>query len=317
VRVEKYADSLKGTWDEFVRASKNGTFLFIRDYMDYHRDRFQDHSLIVRDEKDKPIALLPANRKGNLLSSHDGLTYGGFVVDGRMALPLMTKAFEAVIQYLTEKGFRKLMYKTIPYIYHCLPSEEDRCCLFQTKGRCFRRDVLTVIDYHDRVDYQERRSRSIKKAMNHTLEVRETSDYEQFWEFLSENLFTRYGRKPVHTVEEIRLLASRFPDNIKLFASYKRNLMNAGAVLYLSRNVCHVQYNATHPRGKESGALDLLMDYLIRLHSLTHRYFDFGVSSEENGRYLNTGLVEYKEGFGGRTVVHDFYEVDLPVEAKE
>jgi hypothetical protein len=93
--------------------------------------------------------------------------------------------------------------------------------------------------------------------------------------------------------------------------------MCAGAVLYISRNVCHVQYNAAHPRGKESGALDLLTDYLIRLHSVTHRYFDFGVSTEENGQYLNTGLIEYKEGFGGRTVVHDFYELDLRAEGKE
>ena len=40
-------------------------------------------------------------------------------------------------------------------------------------------------------------------------------------------------------------------------------------------------------------------------------YFDFGISTEENGRVLNSGLIDQKEGFGARGVVHDHYELDI------
>ena len=46
-----------------MKVSKNGTFLFLRAYMDYHSDRFHDHSLMFHNEKGKLIAVLPANIK--------------------------------------------------------------------------------------------------------------------------------------------------------------------------------------------------------------------------------------------------------------
>ena len=58
---------------------KNSTFLFQRDFMDYHSDRFMDHSLLVfKDEK--LIAVLPGNQVDNTVYSHQGLTYGGLIV---------------------------------------------------------------------------------------------------------------------------------------------------------------------------------------------------------------------------------------------
>ena len=57
--IERYTPAKKDEWDQFVRQSKNGTFLFLRDYMDYHSDRFADFSLVARDGE-KIIAVLPA-----------------------------------------------------------------------------------------------------------------------------------------------------------------------------------------------------------------------------------------------------------------
>ena len=64
MKIQCYEDSQKQVWDEFVGGSKNGTFLFFRDYMDYHRDRFEDHSLLIWEDNGRLIALLPANREG-------------------------------------------------------------------------------------------------------------------------------------------------------------------------------------------------------------------------------------------------------------
>jgi lipid II:glycine glycyltransferase (peptidoglycan interpeptide bridge formation enzyme) len=38
---------------------------------------------------------------------------------------------------------------------------------------------------------------------------------------------------------------------------------------------------------------------------------DFGISTELDGRQLNAGLIDYKEGFGARAVNYDFYEMPV------
>jgi hypothetical protein len=39
------------------------------------------------------------------------------------------------------------------------------------------------------------------------------------------------------------------------------------------------------------------------------RFFDFGISNENQGRKLNNGLSYWKESFGASTIIQDFYEV--------
>ena len=77
INIERYTAEKAAEWDEFVAKSKNGTFLFDRNYMDYHADRFADFSLMFYNDKHKLCALLPANIDDGTLYSHQGLTYGG------------------------------------------------------------------------------------------------------------------------------------------------------------------------------------------------------------------------------------------------
>ena len=42
-------------------------------------------------------------------------------------------------------------------------------------------------------------------------------------------------------------------------------------------------------------------------------YFDFGISTERDGAYLNLGLVRNKESYGARGVAYDRYEIALPL----
>lgn len=306
-----YTPTAADEWNAFVAQSRNATFLFARGYMDYHADRFEDCSLVVRDAKGEICALLPADRRGDLVRSHGGLTYGGFLIDDRMTLPLMGEVFSSAAAALRASGVTRVFYKTVPRIYHSMPADEDAYWLFRTGARLSRRDVLTVVECGRAAPIQERRVRSIRKARKSGLEARDSSDFDSFWEILGANLQARYGVAPVHSVAEIKLLAGRFAEGIRLAAAYDGDTMLAGAVVYVSRNVCHVQYNAATPAGKDASALDLVLDYLLGQYGPAVRYFDFGASTEQDGRYLNEGLVDYKEGFGARTVVHDMYDWDL------
>jgi predicted N-acyltransferase len=141
--------------------------------------------------------------------------------------------------------------------------------------------------------------------------IEETEDYQPFWLILSANLQARYGLSPVHTLEEITLLHQRFPQQIRLFVAKEGLETIGGSVLYISNRVVHSQYIAASPRGREVHALDLLFDVVIR-HSLEqHVYFDFGISTENQGTYLNQQLIYQKEGFGGRGVCYDWYKWTL------
>lgn len=311
MRIEVYREHRKAVWDEFVTYSKNGTFLFFRDYMDYHRDRFLDNSLLIWDAKGHVLALLPANRSGDILVSHGGLTYGGFVTNERMKTPLMMELVERVVDHLRRDGIKRIVYKTIPHIYHRTPAEEDYYALFRLGARLYRRDVTTVVIPKRKIGLQERRLRGVKKALSARVTCCCSDDFEAFWSILEQNLWSVHRVKPVHTIQEIRNLAARFPENIKLFGSFMDGKMVAGVVIYETHNVAHAQYIASSERGRTCGALDALFSWLISEEYQEKSYFDFGISTEREGRFLNTGLIEFKEGFGGRAVVHDFFELDL------
>jgi hypothetical protein len=311
MRIVKYTVEHKNIWNEFVKNSKNTHFFFHRDYMEYHSDRFEDFSLMVFDETDKLIALLPTNIKESILYSHQGLTFGGFLVDDKMKTETMIEIFESLKLFLKEQNIEKVVYKCIPYIYHIKPSEEDKYALFRNNAKLIRRDVTSTIDLTEQVRYSKGRKWTINKAKKESIKTFESNDYETFWNLLTGVLESSHEAKPVHTLEEIKKLANLFSKNIKLFLAKKDEKIVSGALIYENQNIVHTQYLANSEEGRELGALDLLIDYLIKDIYKNKKYFDFGISNEDAGRYLNTGLIAQKEGFGARAVVHDFYELEI------
>lgn len=310
MRIERYRESQQPAWDDFVRESKNGTFLFLRDYMEYHRDRFEDYSLIVLHDN-QIVALLPANKKAESISSHGGLTYGGFITDETMKLPKMLEVFDACCEHFQAASFRTLVYKTMPFFYHRVPAEEDRYALFLAGAQLLRRGVLTVTDTRCRPSFQERRRRGAAKAAKNGLTIRESEDWPGYWDVLTRRLLSTHDTAPVHALEEIEMLRKRFPANIKLFAAFEGDTIVGGVVIYETERVARAQYITTSERGQALGALDLIFTELLAGEYNKKPYFDFGTSDEEDGRRVNRGLIDQKEGYGGRVVAHDHYEMHL------
>lgn len=309
--VDRYEPSMRAAWDDFVRRSKNGTFLFLRGYMEYHRDRFSDGSLVVRDGKGNLLALLPASRRGPVLESHGGLTYGGFVVDRTMTVRRMLHVVAAVLTHLHDQEISSLRYKAVPHIYHRAPAEEDLYALAQHGARLERRAALSVFDRSADVAPQARRRRGLRKAQAAGLTVGESPALQEYWDLLAEVLQKSYNNAPVHSFAEIRDLRERFPDNIRLFASFRGSRMVAGSLIYETETVARTQYIASSDEGKDLSALDLLFDFLFHERYREKRYFDLGTSEGLHGVSLNDGVLEFKEGFGARTVALDTYEIPI------
>jgi hypothetical protein len=311
VSINRYTSRDKTEWDNFISRSKNGVFLFCRDYMDYHADRFTDHSLMFLDADETLLAVMPANIKDEALSSHGGLTFGGIITDSRMKTQLMLELFESLKSYLQSVKIRQLVYKAIPHIYHQLPAEEDLYALYRVGAKLIRRDVSTTIDLDNKLSFSKGRKYEIKQAQKYGLEVKQSIAFDNFMSIEEKVLGSKYDSKPTHTAGELGMLAEKFPEAIKLFVAIRNGEMLAGVVIYESPRVVHAQYIAASDEGKKVGALDLVLNYLISDYCSGKKYFDFGISTVNNGRELNLGLIENKQSFGGRAVVYDFYELEI------
>lgn len=296
-------------WNDFNKNSKNGIFMFDRNFMDYHSDRFVDNSLMFYED-DKLIAILPASLHDSRLISHGGLTFGGFIVDSKMKQHRMNECFCALKEYLLENK-KSLIYKAVPHIYHKMPAEEDLYSLFLNNARLIRRDSATTINLNKMPKMPKGRKAQISRARREGVVVEESLEFEEFIKLENEILKDRHGAKAVHTAEELKLLKSRFQKEIRLFVAKQGAKILAGTVIFEYPSIIHTQYMANSDEGCVIGALDLLIYELIQKYLENKEYFDFGISTENDGRFLNEGLISQKEGFGGRTIAYDFYEMGV------
>lgn len=310
--IIRYDASMAARWDEFARMSRNGTMLHQRGYMDYHSDRFKDCSLVALHEG-RLCALLPACIEGDTLWSHRGLTYGGWLVPLKhFDATVMVEVMDAACQWMTDNSIKRLVYKPVPHIYHRYPCEEDLYALFRHQAKLIETNISTTIDLTCPLPLDRGNKSGANAARKAGIQVGPSEDWEGYWRLLSSLLDERYGTRPVHTLDEMRLLHGRFPDGIRLYAATLDGEMLAGVVMYLSQPVAHCQYIGASPQGKDSKALTLLFDYLIgEAKASGYRYFDFGISNEDHGHYLNEGLVRQKSRLGGRGIVYNTFEINL------
>ena len=133
-KVRKYQIKDKKIWDSFVELSKNSTFLFKRDFMDYHKDRFVDYSLMVFNDSIL-CAIFPANFiDKNTIASHDGLSYGGIVFSKGVLLNDALSIIYEILFYLNSINISKVIHKAFPNYYNTIASDEIDYALFLVKA---------------------------------------------------------------------------------------------------------------------------------------------------------------------------------------
>jgi hypothetical protein len=306
---------LAAEWDALVAAAPNGTFLHTRRFLSHHADRFADLSVALRSTDPGLVGVLPAATDPTdttTVVSHPGATFGGIVHDGRVVGSEAVDALEAICGHYANLGYRRLCYKPVPWIYHRQPSGDDLHALVRLGAACVRRNLSCTLDLTAERRTSERRRRGTRKARAVGLELRSGSEHAPaLWQVLEENLSQRHGVRPVHTLDEIVHLQNLFPAQIEFVVAQLGAEVIAGVVLFLNGPVTHAQYIAASEEARGVGALDLVFDECIRTAATRgYRFFDFGTSNTADGS-LNSGLYEFKSGFGGGGVPHDVYEISL------
>ena len=313
IQIRRYSNEAQTAWNNFIKSAKNSLFMFDRNYMEYHSDRFEDCSLLFYDE-DELVAVFPANLHHNILVSHGGLTYGGMITGNGMRQAVMLDCFSAILKYCEDRDIEKIQYKTVPSIYHKQPAEEDTYALYYFGGVIDKIEASTVINLDNPLRITRLRKRRINKALKSDIVIGPDNSqdaYIRFMEVQNRVLNEYHGVNAVHTGEEMYLLYSRFPENIQLYTARLNGEILGGSIIFIYDNVLHTQYLCANEKARDMGALDAVIAYVIDIYKGQKRWLDFGISTEHSGHYLNEGLISQKEGFGGRTNVYRTWSINI------
>src|SRR5437870_12954600 len=289
MKVSDYSEEYAELWDEFVAQAPMATFLHSRRFLSYHRDRFQDVSLMIENEENSLVGLFPAavdptHRKRVI--SHPGITYGGLIHGRELRGEKVLQALQAVMHHYADRGFESLRYKAIPYLYHQVPSSDDLYALYRLGAVRYRCDLSCAIDLAGRQDPSQRRKRGLKKALKSGIEIEIGSQFAgQLWQVLEDNLGKKYNARPVHSLSEILYVHSSFPKNIEFVVALLRSEVVAGVPFF-----CGAHLSDTASRGYGGQIHDSRALRLGCLHWLSpgrggrRRSSDVGHRSEDGGR---------------------------------
>jgi hypothetical protein len=311
-----YREDEEAEWEELVSRSPMATLLHTRAFLGYHGARLVDASVVLRDEGGAICGLMPAAvvpEEPRKVASHPGATFGGVIHAGALSGGMMIESVRAIASHYLERGFERLRYAPVPFIYHRRPSADDLYALFRVGARRVRCDLSCAVDLELGPHLSSRRRRGLSKARREAVEVEEGPELVgELWPVVEANLRDRHGAQPVHSEAELRELIGRLPDEIQVVMARHDGEPVAGVVLFDGPRVSHAQYIASIERGNRIGALDAVFDHCLRrAAALGARFFDFGTSNREHGLVLNDGLYDFKAQFGGGGVAYEQYELEL------
>ena len=314
INIKLYKDELKQDWFYVNNNSKNGNPMFERNYMEYHKKRFEDISSIIYF-KNKPVILFPANKHSEkIIYSHEGLTFGGFIIKNNLKLIPFLKCIRELMRFYFEMGFTHIKYKMQPSIYRFSSDDDINYLLFLMNSKLYRVDTTLAVNINKYEFSKIRKLKkvNIKKSLKSNLIIKEEDNFKSFWsEILEPNLLTKYSKKPVHSIHEIEYLKSKNPKLIRQFNIYSNDKIIAGTTIYESERVAHAQYISSSLEGRSLGALDFLFNHLIENEFSNKMYFDFGIVNENDGKFINEGLLFWKDGFNSEIFSHQFYEIQI------
>ncbi|PAM95561.1 FemAB family protein [Flavobacterium sp. IR1] len=309
--VKKYHPNDAAIWNEFIAQSKNATFLFQRDFMEYHQDRFDDFSLLIFEEE-KLKAVLPSNKKENTVYSHQGLTYGGLVFSHKLKAEKIGLILDQVLVFFKENQIETFYYKPIPGFYFPEGNQQTDFFLFKRGAVLDRKEMNLAINLGMPLQISKSKLKHFRRIEDLDLDIVEEQQFDSFWDkILEPRLLEKFDSKPVHTKAEITSLKQKFPQNIKQFSVYQQDEIIAGITIFEMGNVVKSQYGATSKKGEAVRALDFLFINLIEKYKNEKKlFFDMGIVNSDEEDY-NSGLLQQKEELGCTVYNQDFYKIEI------
>lgn len=307
IKVKKYTETHREEWEEMVRRAPAGTLYHRRDFLDYHpSDRFEEHSLLFYYKGENLLGVLPLaydRSDGVLARSPFGGSYGGLVLSEGCPFRYVNRIVESAMEYLRSNGVDRVRIRPTPREQCHTPSAYQEFSYRYHGFEIADQEVTSVIDLSrfddDPFDiYESRCRRAVRKAKKEGLTVKaDTDDWGMFHGILTDTL-DRHGKKPTHSLRDLRSLYDLVPNRIRLSLAYLDDTPVAGIMVFLlNETTACIYYNCHKTDYREYNPVNLLIDNEIRWANKNgYRYVDQGTSIEND--YWNDGLVKFKESFG-------------------
>lgn len=309
--VKRYCSDDFALWNDFISQANNATFLFDRNFMEYHADRFQDFSLLIFEE-DILQAVVPANFKDDTFYSHQGLTYGGFVFANEFPLEEVQAVVSETFIFLQQQAFVKCEIKSMLPFYAPDFHAEIQQVLSDKQAKITAQKMNLAIDFRTEYSISKSKLKHYRRLQSEGLVVKKEADCTVFWqEVLEPLLLEKYHTKPLHSLAEINSLQSKFPNHIEQYNLYRDGEILAGITLFKSRKVVKSQYGATTENGKKFRALDYLFLYLIDSFKADYDYFDMGTVDDNSELGYNEGLLNQKKELGCSVYSQNIFQIAL------
>jgi len=323
--IEKFSNKDDEKWDNFImNNSINGTLLHSRKFLNYHKNKFSDYSLLIK-KCASIVAVVPAcevvEENKRIFYSHKGSTFGGIVINSVYNnISHIDSVISILEQYLNEQGFDKVILKNTSEIF-CNDNTSLLDYFYFKYGYSSYNELSLYIDFkkYDSIienNFSASKRRDLKYSLKYNLQfkiLKTDDEVNDFYKLLVLSL-TNHNTKPVHSLEELLdFKNSRLSDIVEFYGVYYKDNLIAGSMVFNFNNtVFHTQYLASDSVYSKYYPMNFLNYNLIREAYLnSFRFFSFGISTEKQGEILNTSLAQFKEGFGAMSSINRTYFKEL------
>lgn len=321
ILLTRFNESLEEVWDDFVYTkAKNATFLHSRKFYNHNYLNKADDCSLIFLKKNKIIALLPATLievpGEKVLYSHQRSTYGSFVFSNEISISDLDEVVCMTIEYAKNELITQIVVRPTFGIYHKTLAQEIDYLLWKNGFIIKCRELELGIDLSTEIDslYNDSTKRSIKKSLKAGVIVQESEDIQGYWGVLTKNLAAKYGKSPVHSIDDIKRLQTLVgQERIRLFTASLDGVIIAGILTFVAnRRVLHAQYIASDHAFQDFRPLNAVIDFIVKkAKEEQFAYFNLGMVTEPGGHELNEGLCRFKEGFGARGVLRETMHILL------
>lgn len=312
----QYKEEYEKVWDDFIDSSCNGTFLSARRFLNYHKTRFVDASILIYNEKKNLAAVCPACEAEidgkRTFFSHRGSTFGGLIVDEKhYEAKYVITMLEELCAYVKELGFEQMYMKQTTDIFALRESGLFHYA-YVYKGFTAYPELSTYVDfsqYKENVisNFAQGKRTNVHNCEKAGLTWRELTTKDEiadFYDILCENL-QKYDTKPVHSLEELyELKYERLSEECGFYGIFSpENEMLAGSMMfYFDRaGTAHTQYLAARQAYNKLSPMSYMYYAMImEMMKKGYKKLSWGTATEDLGRFLNMGLVTSKEDYGSR-----------------
>lgn len=301
-------------WDSFIWKSNNGTIFHTREFLTYHQDRnFQDCSFIFQN-KNNIEALFTGAIIDNVLYSHPGASFGGFIYN-ELSFESGSKIVDLLVDFAQQKNLKEIIIIPTPFIYYNKYNEVMEYCLYIKGCNIIEYYISSFVDLETSLLEQmhNRKKRYIKK-MEDKIDIRLSTDLDNFYPILISNKL-KHKAKPTHTLEELKILMKKFPDQIKLLLSYQDNKIIGGALNFITnQNSCILFYNMIDYEYQNLQIASLQIYASLKWAQENKlKFLDIGVSQLYKGEQIipHESLINFKEQFGAKAMIRKVMKLKL------